>query len=196
MGFSRQEYWSGLPFPSPVDLPNPGIEPRSPTLQGDALTLEPPEKPGHHNLTPGDRFAPALLCHHMCHWIISLYISLSWSGFLDKFFFLFIYLLLFFHFRIFFWFCHTSTCIPHPEAPSHLPPHTIPKLFSIASWTSISLISFLPCVHCPSCVITVNESFFTPVGPDLEVPFSSPSFVLYSFTCCHSALFISCCYCC
>ena len=38
MGFSRQEYWSGLPFPSPGDLPNPGIEPRSPALQADALT--------------------------------------------------------------------------------------------------------------------------------------------------------------
>ena len=37
MGFSRQEYWSGLPFPSPGDLPNPGIEPRSPVLQADAL---------------------------------------------------------------------------------------------------------------------------------------------------------------
>ena len=35
MGFSRQEYWSRLPFPSPKDLPNPGIEPRSPTLQAD-----------------------------------------------------------------------------------------------------------------------------------------------------------------
>ena len=42
MGFSRQEYWSGLPFPSPGDLPDPGIEPRSPTLQADALTSEPP----------------------------------------------------------------------------------------------------------------------------------------------------------
>ena len=42
MGFSRQEYWSGLPFLSPGDLPNPGIEPRSPTLQVDALTSEPP----------------------------------------------------------------------------------------------------------------------------------------------------------
>ena len=42
MGFSRQEYWSGLPFPSPGDLPNPGIEPRSPALQADALTSEPP----------------------------------------------------------------------------------------------------------------------------------------------------------
>ena len=45
MGFSRQEYWSGLPFPFPGDLPNPGIEPRSPALQADALTSEPPEKP-------------------------------------------------------------------------------------------------------------------------------------------------------
>ena len=40
MGFSRQEYWSGLPFPSPGDLPDPGIEPRSPALQADALTSE------------------------------------------------------------------------------------------------------------------------------------------------------------
>ena len=42
MGFFRQEYWSGLPFPSPGDLPDPGIEPRSPTLQADALPSEPP----------------------------------------------------------------------------------------------------------------------------------------------------------
>ena len=43
--FSRQEYWSGLPFPSPGDLPDPGIEPRSPALQADTLTSEPPGKP-------------------------------------------------------------------------------------------------------------------------------------------------------
>ena len=42
IGFSRQEYWSGLPFPSPGSLPNPGIEPRSPSLQGDSLLSEPP----------------------------------------------------------------------------------------------------------------------------------------------------------
>ena len=41
MGFSRQEYWSGLPFPPPGDLPDPGIEPGSPALQADALTSEP-----------------------------------------------------------------------------------------------------------------------------------------------------------
>ena len=40
MGFSRQEYWSGLLFPSPGDLPDPGIEPRSPALQEDALPSE------------------------------------------------------------------------------------------------------------------------------------------------------------
>ena len=44
MGFSRQEYWSGLPFPSPGDLPDPGTEPRSPALEADALTSEPPGK--------------------------------------------------------------------------------------------------------------------------------------------------------
>ena len=37
-GFSRHEYWSGLPFPSPGDLPDPGIEPRSPALQADSLS--------------------------------------------------------------------------------------------------------------------------------------------------------------
>ena len=44
MGFSRQEYWCGLQFSSPGDLPNPGIEPGTPTLQADALTSEPPGK--------------------------------------------------------------------------------------------------------------------------------------------------------
>ena len=45
MGFSRQEYWSGLPFPSPGDLPDPGIESGSLALQADTLTSEPPGKP-------------------------------------------------------------------------------------------------------------------------------------------------------
>ena len=45
MGFSRQEHWSGLPFPSPRDLPNQGIEPRSPALQADSFLSEPPVKP-------------------------------------------------------------------------------------------------------------------------------------------------------
>ena len=44
-GILQARYWSGLPFPSPGDLPDPGIEPRSPSLQADALTSEPPGKP-------------------------------------------------------------------------------------------------------------------------------------------------------
>ena len=48
MGFSRQEYWSGLPFPSPRDLPNPGIKPGSPALQTDALPSEPPDTSSLH----------------------------------------------------------------------------------------------------------------------------------------------------
>ena len=51
MEFSRQQYWSGLPFPSPGDLPSPGIEPESPAVQADALPSEPPGKP----LLPGDQ---------------------------------------------------------------------------------------------------------------------------------------------
>ena len=47
MGFSRQECWGGLPFPSPGNLPSPGIEPKSPALQADSL---PPEPPGEPNI--------------------------------------------------------------------------------------------------------------------------------------------------
>ena len=52
MEFSRQEYWSRLPFPSPGDLPHPGIEPGSPALRADALPSEPPGKP-LNTLCPG-----------------------------------------------------------------------------------------------------------------------------------------------
>ena len=48
MRFSRQEYWSGLPFPSPGDIPHPGIELRSPAFQADALTSEPTGRPQRH----------------------------------------------------------------------------------------------------------------------------------------------------
>ena len=45
MGFSRQEYWSGYPFPSPGDLPDPGIKPAAPALADGFITTEPPSKP-------------------------------------------------------------------------------------------------------------------------------------------------------
>ena len=50
MGFSTQEYWNGLSFPSLGDLPDPGIEHGSPALQADSLPSEPPGKPNHQNL--------------------------------------------------------------------------------------------------------------------------------------------------
>ena len=59
-GFSRKEYWSGLPFPSPGDLPNPGIKPRSPTLQADSLLTAPPGKS-----MPG--FKPSWVWSHSWH---------------------------------------------------------------------------------------------------------------------------------
>ena len=61
MGFSRQEYWSGLPFLSPGDLPDPEIEPGSPALEADALTSEPPEKLWFWNIL-------ATWCEDSTHW--------------------------------------------------------------------------------------------------------------------------------
>ena len=58
MEFSRQEYWSGLPFPSPGDLPDPGTEPRFPTLQAVALPSESPGKPNLRPLLP--RWTPCV----------------------------------------------------------------------------------------------------------------------------------------
>ena len=55
MGFSRQEYWSGLPFPSPGNLPDSGIEPGSPALQADALPSKPPGKPYKPLIINGDK---------------------------------------------------------------------------------------------------------------------------------------------
>ena len=57
MEFSRQEYWSGLPFPSPGDLPDPGIEPGSSSLRADALPSKPPGKP-QMNLSMKQKPAP------------------------------------------------------------------------------------------------------------------------------------------
>ena len=59
MEFSRQEYWSRLPFPSPGDLPDPGIEPRAPALRADALPSEPPGKPKRKALLG---FKPRISC--------------------------------------------------------------------------------------------------------------------------------------
>ena len=54
MGFSRQEYWNGWPFPFPGDLPDPGIEPMSPALAGGFFTAEPPVGPPQCWQTPAE----------------------------------------------------------------------------------------------------------------------------------------------
>ena len=60
MEFSRQEYWSGLPFPSPGDLPHPGIEPRSPALKADSLPSELPGKSQYIYIYTGTSSTPRM----------------------------------------------------------------------------------------------------------------------------------------
>ena len=63
MGFSRQEYWSGLPFPPPGDLPSPGIKPQSPALQADPLPSEPPGKPYYNpDVSHGSTALSSVVC--------------------------------------------------------------------------------------------------------------------------------------
>ena len=66
MEFSRQKYWSGLPFPSPGDLPNPEIKPRSPTSQADALPSEPPGKPCIRACSSVNKNIKLCVCVHVC----------------------------------------------------------------------------------------------------------------------------------
>ena len=73
MGSPRQEYWSGLPFPSPQDIPDPGIKPRSPTLQVDSLPSEPPGKP--YSLLQDIEYSSLYYVAKSCHLSI-LYIVL------------------------------------------------------------------------------------------------------------------------
>ena len=63
MGFSRQKYWSGVPLPSPGDLPNPGIEPGSPALHADPLTSE-------HQGSPSLKEYPNYLCNRIESYIL------------------------------------------------------------------------------------------------------------------------------
>ena len=65
MKFSRQEYWGGLPFPSPEDLPNPGIEPGSPALQAGSLLSEfsNHKTSENHCLTPAQNTADTVICY-------------------------------------------------------------------------------------------------------------------------------------
>ena len=76
MGFSRQEYWSGLSFPSPGDLPDPGIEPGSPALRANALPSEPQGKPVQ---SPSHVQFFSTLCIVACQALLSS--TICWSLF-------------------------------------------------------------------------------------------------------------------
>ena len=82
MEFSRQEYWSGLPFPSPGDLTDPGIKPESPALQADALLSEPPGNPYISSILSSiSRPMPETL-HRLLHLIKKkIHISISFLTF-------------------------------------------------------------------------------------------------------------------
>ena len=69
MEFSRPEYWSGYPLPSPGDLPNPGIEPRSHALQADSL---PAESPGKHSKKERDKINVSLYKNHLSDFWLSM----------------------------------------------------------------------------------------------------------------------------
>ena len=79
MGFSRQEYWSGLPFPSPGDLPNPGMEPGSLALQADSLLSKPPEKLSYFLLS-------TFVCFICLFWKWYVKISQLWLRIVNFFF--------------------------------------------------------------------------------------------------------------
>ena len=110
MEFSRQEYWSGLSFPSPGIFPTQGSNPALPRCRWILYCLS------HQGIPFYFYFFSIGTCQK--------FVSNKFLNFLKNFFF---------YFTILYWFCHTSTCIchgctrvPHPEPPSHLPPHTIP----------------------------------------------------------------------
>ena len=84
MEFSRQEYWNGLPFPSPGALPDPGVKPRSPTFQADSLPFEPPEKPPHNSIYLVQFRSVSQSCLTLCNPMTAVrHTSLSITNFLN-----------------------------------------------------------------------------------------------------------------
>ena len=87
MEFSRQKYWSGLPFPSPRDLPDPEIEPRSPALQADSLPSQPPgklKKTGKTQISDSSS-DPSKCLRHLAFLFPLIYTDTTWKGVLPAF---------------------------------------------------------------------------------------------------------------
>ena len=85
MGFSREEYWSGLPFPSPGDLPKPGIEPMSPALAGGFFTTKQLEKPLYQHID--EQIMSKYSCHRILLIVILIPVIFSCCASFHFFFF-------------------------------------------------------------------------------------------------------------
>ena len=120
MGFSRQECWSGLPFPSPGDLSNPGVEPRSPALQADALPSEPPgngiTQQAYHQKNP------VSICHHIIDHLYHFALPQTLSPRVNTtLFFEFLPLCLF---GLFYSLIFVCVCVCHQKSSFHLSPYS------------------------------------------------------------------------
>ena len=124
MRFSGQGYWSGLPFPSPGHLPNPGIDPGFPALQANSLPIE----------------------------LQGKLLAVLFKFYLKKFFFKFYFAILYWFSHTLTWIHHRCTRVPNPEPPSHLLPHTIslglpsapaPSILYLASNIDWRFISYM-----------------------------------------------------
>ena len=107
MGFSREEYWSELPFPSPRDLAHPRIKSSSPAMQADSLPSEPWGKVENHKLICSKHF-----------FLFFKFIFIGWRLVTLQYCSGFCHTLT--------WISHGVTCIPYPDPPSHLPLYPIP----------------------------------------------------------------------
>ena len=131
MEFSRQEYWSGLLFPTPGHHPNPGIEPvsfTSPVLACVFFTTAPSGEPAFSHFPSGNHLlafpmTPLFICLYFffCVFIYLFFICSEFSHTLE-------------------WNSHGFTCVPHPDPPSHLPLHPLPLGFPSAPGPSACLM--------------------------------------------------------
>ena len=126
MEFSRQEYWSGLPFPSPGDLPGPGIEPRSPAFRADALPS------GHQGSPNMCRYLSKFLFGNKIYWLVLCELGLLWI-----------------HLKVFFPSCY-GICYNWSNSPYyHQPGDVFLKKKKRHIWKNICKLGLLRDIHLP-----------------------------------------------
>ena len=145
MEFSRQEYWSGLPFPSPGDLPDPGIKPRSSIFQADSLPFEPPGKLPHNSIYSIQLVAQS--CLTLCDPMTAIcYASLSITNSRSLVELMFVELVM--------PFSHLILCQPLLLLPSIYPSI---KVFSNVSAPCIRWPKYRSFSWCPLNICWINE---------------------------------------